>query len=94
VRSASRSGNRRAGRARIAGESQTKPVGETIEAGDPAQRKALLEALVDEIRVVSRAEICPRLLLAGGSTTVRVSAPSRTRRSVFAPAQEKPAARR
>ncbi len=30
-----------------------------IEAGDPPQQKALLQALVDEIRVVSRAEIYP-----------------------------------
>jgi hypothetical protein len=30
-----------------------------IEAGDPSQQKALLQALVDEIRVVSRAEIYP-----------------------------------
>jgi site-specific DNA recombinase len=34
-------------------------VREAIEAGDPAQQKALLQALVDEIRVVSRAEIHP-----------------------------------
>ncbi len=34
-------------------------VREAIEAGDPAQQKALLQALVDEIRVVSRAEIYP-----------------------------------
>jgi hypothetical protein len=30
-----------------------------IGAGDPSQQKALLHALVDEIRVVSRAEIYP-----------------------------------
>jgi site-specific DNA recombinase len=34
-------------------------VRQVIEAGDPAQQKALLQALVDEIRVVSRAEIYP-----------------------------------
>jgi site-specific DNA recombinase len=34
-------------------------VRQVIEAGEPAQEKALLQALVDEIRVVSRAEIYP-----------------------------------
>ena len=34
-------------------------VRDVIEAGDPPQQKALLQALVDEIRVVSRAEIYP-----------------------------------
>ena len=34
-------------------------VREVIEAGDPPQQKALLQALLDEIRVVSRGEIYP-----------------------------------
>lgn len=34
-------------------------VRQVIETGDPRQQKALLQALVDEIRVVSRAEINP-----------------------------------
>jgi site-specific DNA recombinase len=34
-------------------------VRQVIEAGEPAQQKALLQALVDEIRVVSRTEIYP-----------------------------------
>ena len=38
-------------------------VREVIEGGDPPTRKALLQSLVDEIRVVSRAEIYPSLSL-------------------------------
>jgi hypothetical protein len=37
--------------------------GEVIEGGDPPTRKALLQSLVDEIRVVSRAEIYPSFSL-------------------------------
>lgn len=38
-------------------------VREVIEGGDPPTRKALLQSLVDEIRVVSRAEIYPSFSL-------------------------------
>jgi hypothetical protein len=38
-------------------------VREVIETGDPPARKALLQALVEEIRVVSRAEIYPSFSL-------------------------------
>jgi hypothetical protein len=38
-------------------------VREVIETGDPRARKALLQALVEEIRVVSRAEIYPSFSL-------------------------------
>jgi hypothetical protein len=38
-------------------------VREVIEGGDPPTRKALLQSLVDEIRVVSRAEIFPSFSL-------------------------------
>ncbi len=51
-------------------------VREVIEHGDPPQRKALLQAMVAEIRVVSRAEIF--FHVARGSTTMQVSAPSLT----------------
>ncbi|PZS07982.1 MAG: hypothetical protein DLM64_13735, partial [Solirubrobacterales bacterium] len=38
-------------------------VREVIAGGDPPTRKALLQSLVEEIRVVSRAEIYPSFLL-------------------------------
>ena len=38
-------------------------VREVIEGGDPPTRKALLQSMVDEIRVVSRAEIYPSFSL-------------------------------
>jgi hypothetical protein len=36
---------------------------QVIESGDPPTRKVLLQSLVDEIRVVSRAEIYPSFSL-------------------------------
>jgi hypothetical protein len=47
-----------------------------IEQGDAAQREALLQAFLEEIRVVKPGRDLPLLLFARGSTTVRVSAPS------------------
>ena len=49
-------------------------VGEVIiRNGDPPSRKAVLQALIDEIRVESRAEIHPNLRPPGGSTPERFS---------------------
>jgi len=48
-------------------------VREMIEGGDPPTRKALLQSLVDEIRVVSPRGDLPVLLFACGSTTATSS---------------------
>lgn len=51
-------------------------VRDMIETGDPPARKALLQALVDEIRVVSREDIHPTFnFLPGSASGALVSAP-------------------
>ena len=56
-------------------------VREVIEGGDPPTRKALLQSMVEEIRVVKPRGDLPVFLFAGGSTTVRISTPGWIRTS-------------